>query len=117
MIFFIQAAINASAREALQRESERRLHFATDRFEPQIRDVDVVLRDINGPHGGIDKECRVTAKLRRGGSLEVQERADTFIGAIGAAIKRLRYSLGRRLGGKAVHSAIRYDRRRHWGLS
>jgi hypothetical protein len=69
------------------------LHFATDRFERHIRDVGVVLRDVNGPHGGIDKLCRVTARLRR--------------------------LLARRIGGKATRCVISRDRgpyRRPWRL-
>lgn len=44
---------------------ERRLLFALSRFEPRIRSVEVRLRDINGPRGGIDQQCRLVVWLRR----------------------------------------------------
>jgi len=119
MLFFVQTVIDATARAALKRKTERRLHFATDRFERHIRDVGGVLRDVNGPHGGVDKVCRVTARLRRGGRLEVEEKRASFIAAISAAAKRLRRLLARRIGGKATRCAIRHDRepyRRPWRL-
>jgi len=83
------------------------LHFATDRFQPHIRDVGVMLRDVNGPRGGTDKLCRITARLNRGRRLEIQEQRGNFMAAICAAAKRLRRSLARRFGGKVTRSAIR----------
>lgn len=117
MLFFVQAISNARLRATLRRESERCLQFATDRFHRDIRDLGVVLRDINGPHGGIDKLCRVTARLRRGGSLEVEEKRTSFSAAISAAAKRLRRVLSRRIGGKknrSVRRLVRAPYRRHW---
>jgi putative sigma-54 modulation protein len=117
MLFFVQTVIDATARATLKRKTERHLHFATDRFERHIRDLGVVLRDVNGPHGGIDKVCRVTAKLRRGGRLEVEEKRASFMAAISAAAKRLRRLLARRIGGKTTRHAFGRDRepyRRAW---
>jgi len=119
MLFFVRTVIDAATRATLKESTERRLHFATDRFEPHIRDLGVVLRDVNGPHGGIDKVCRVTAKLRRGGRLEVEEKRSSFIAAISAAAKRLRRLLARRIGGRALRWSVRRDRqpyRRPWRL-
>ncbi|HXJ40358.1 MAG TPA: HPF/RaiA family ribosome-associated protein [Bryobacteraceae bacterium] len=119
MLFFVQTVIDATMRATLKKNAERRLHFATDRFEGHICDVGVVLRDVNGPHGGIDKVCRVIATLRRGGRLEVEEKRASFMAAISAAAKRLRRLLARRIGGKAARYSIRRDRepyRRRWRL-
>src|SRR5437870_2756777 len=75
MLFFVQTIIGVTSRAILKRESERRLYFATDRFQTQIREIDVVLRDVNGPRGGVDKLCRITARLRHGGSLAIEEKS------------------------------------------
>lgn len=120
MLFLIQAVVNLTARRLLRRESERRLHFAADRFQHHIRDIDVLLRDVNGPRGGVDKRCRIRARLRGGGTLEIAETRSSFGGAIRAAAKRLRRLLARRLGGKLRHEDLRRDRapfRRPWGLA
>ena len=39
---------------------------ALQRFGPRITRVDVRFRDVNGPRGGIDKECEIRAHLRDG---------------------------------------------------
>src|SRR5689334_11984171 len=117
MLFFVQAVIDVAAHAKLKRESERRLQFATDRFQRHIRKIGVVLRDVNGPHGGIDKLCRVSATLNRGGRLDVEEKRGTFAAAICAAAKQLRRALARRIGGKASRSEIRQAPfRRRWSL-
>src|SRR5437764_12885157 len=98
MLFFVQTIIGVTSRAILKRESERRLYFATDRFQTHIREIDVVLRDVNGPRGGVDKLCRITARLRHGGSLAIEEKSTSFITAIRAAARRLRCLLTRRIG-------------------
>jgi len=120
MLFLIQAVDDLTTRGLLRRECERRLHFATDRFQRHIHEIDVVLRDVNGPRGGIDKRCLVRTRLRRGGSLQVEEAHTSFVGAIRAAAKRLRRVLAGRLGGNRHRANIRRDRmpfRRPWSVS
>lgn len=107
MLFFVRAVVDFTARGLLKRESERRLHFATDRFQPQIREIGVLLRDVNGPRGGIDKSCKITATLNRGGTLEIEEKRGNFVAAIRAAAKRLRGVLTRRIGGKTIRRPFR----------
>lgn len=119
MLFFVQVVADATTRALLRRESERRLHFATDRFQPHIREIGVVLGDVNGPRGGVGKLCRITTRLRRGGTLEIEETRSSFMSAIRVAAKRLRRLLARRSGGKTKRNTARYDRfpyRRPWSL-
>jgi hypothetical protein len=97
------------------------LHFATDRFRDNIREISVALRDVNGPRGGIDKQCKITATLWRGGTVKIEEKRSSFIGAIGRATKRLRNVLARRIGGKQPnetlrHTYLRAPYRRPWGF-
>ncbi len=120
MLFFVGTAVGVAARGLLRRESERRLRCTTDRFAPYIREIDVVLRDVNGPRGGVDKLCRVIAKLHKGGRVEIEERNSTFVGAIRVASKRLRRLLTRRIGGKTKQNGNRDGQlayRRCWGVS
>ena len=120
MLFFMGAVIDGVTRANLKRESERRLHFATDRFRDDIREIDVALRDVNGPRGGIDKHCRVIAKLSRGGTVQIEETRSSFVEAIGRVAKRLRNALTRRVGGKRPNKTLRHYReqpyRRPWGF-
>src|SRR6476659_6116607 len=108
MLLSIRAVADLVNRATLQRASERLLLFATDRFQPQIREIGIIFRDVNGPRGGVDKQCRLIAKLRRGGTLEIEETRTSFLDAIQRAAKRLRLALTRRIGGKRPRNTNRH---------
>jgi hypothetical protein len=76
---------------------ERRLGFALDRLGGRVTRVQVVLADLNGPRGGIDKRCLLVADLLRGGQLVIEQRADNWIGAVDGAAGRLAEAVRRRL--------------------
>ncbi|MCE9667927.1 ribosome-associated translation inhibitor RaiA [Myxococcus stipitatus] len=76
------------AREHLVRHVER---YADD----EASEVDISLVDINGPKGGVDKECRVTVRMPNFASIHVTETAETLLQAIDAARDRLERSLKR----------------------
>ena len=121
MLFFMRAVVDVVTKANLQHESERRLHFATDRFRENIREISVALSDVNGPRGGIDKQCKITATFWRGGTVEIEEKRSSFIDAIGRAAKRLRNVLARRIGGKQPnntrrHTYLHAPYRRPWGF-
>jgi ribosome-associated translation inhibitor RaiA len=116
MLYFAGTAIGVSVRAFLMRESERQLSFATDRFRSEIRDIDVVFRDLNGPRGGVDKECKVTATLRGGGTLQIAQRSASFLEAIHEAARRLGRVLARHMDRKAKRRTIRYVRVPKHGL-
>jgi hypothetical protein len=48
----------------LQDSVERRIEFAVDRHKQRVSDVSVYIADLNGPKGGVDKLCQITASLR-----------------------------------------------------
>jgi hypothetical protein len=66
----------------------RQVRFALSRFESRIRDVSVHLQDLNGPKGGLDKDCRIRVRLRGGGSVLVQVTDVEFEPAIHRATDR-----------------------------
>ncbi len=51
---------------------ERRLRFALGRFGASVKEVRVRLTDLNGPKGGVDKECLIIVRLQKGGEVIVQ---------------------------------------------
>lgn len=81
---------------------ERRMAFALSRFAAELKRVEVVFDDENGPRGGVDKDVRLTAWLRSGVKLNVSHQdssptsAATFAAArlsrlVARALQRTRY--------------------------
>ncbi len=92
---------NFKVGDELRDHIDRRLLFALGKFDPEIDRVEVGLADVNGPKGGLDKQCRIVAKVRSLGSVVVEEQDLDFYTAVDRAADRL---------GRAVHRTI--DRRR-----
>lgn len=85
----------------LQAYVERRLAFAFDRHEDRIGRVKVTLGDVNGPKGGLDKSCRVEARVRGGRTVHVSVVDADAYAAIAVAARR---------AGRAVARAIERER-------
>jgi len=91
--------LSADLTEALQSYIKRRLHFSLGRFGERVGRVGVRIRDINGPRGGVDKSCHVSAELLPSGTTLIQEAADSNLYvAIGRATEGISRSFARALG-------------------
>lgn len=76
---------------------ERRLRFALSRFGQKIRLVAVQLTDLNGPRGGLDKQCRVRVALSPSGRVMAEAIDADLPTAIDRAADRLERSVTREL--------------------
>lgn len=76
---------------------EHRLAFALSPFQDRIRGVLVILSDINGPKGGIDKRCLLQIRLRGLSELIIEETEADFRIAVNRAADRTKRNLARRL--------------------
>ena len=76
---------------------ERRFHSAADRFQDQLGDVTVVVRDVNGPRGGVDKECVIHVNSPSVGRLTVAERRKGVMPAIFGAVQRFSFAVKKRM--------------------
>lgn len=74
---------------SLREWTRRRLAFALGRFADRVRRVRVTLRDANGPRGGLDKECCMTAHLDCGDPLVAKVADAEFEPAVSRAAERL----------------------------
>jgi putative sigma-54 modulation protein len=65
-----------------------------------IRSIAIVIRDVNGPRGGIDHVIRIVVRLTSGGKIVVRHRdLDAYTGApiaIARAVRAVRREVGRR---------------------
>jgi len=101
--------------EALQSYIQRRLQFSLDRFGERVGRVRVRITDLNGPRGGVDKSCHVSAELLPSGITLLQQAADSnlFV-AIGRATEGIGRSfaraIGRNLERRRKRETVRFSR-------
>ena len=84
--------------EAIRSHVARRLRFSLGRFASRLGRVTVRISEVNGPRGGVDKVCRISARLTHSGQVVVQETVDANLRvAIDHATERIGHSCGREL--------------------
>lgn len=81
--------------DGLRNFTERRLEVALDRFRDRIKRIDASLADLNGPRGGIDKQCRLRVHLAGGGEVIAHATGTDFYAAIVQAAHRMRDRVAR----------------------
>jgi putative sigma-54 modulation protein len=80
--------------EAIRLCMDRALHAGLQRFAGKVRNIRVTLQDVNGPRGGVDKSCRIEAKLFPSRRWVVQEVRDAnAFAAITLAVQRVKYTV------------------------
>jgi putative sigma-54 modulation protein len=93
--------------DELRKAVERIVVFALDRYHPQMDKISVYMADLNGPKGGVDKLCQITAKLSRGNPVLILEQGSEILTTVNRAAHRLGHRIGR-----AVQRQNRPDSRR-----
>ena len=83
--------------DSLRECVDLRLRFALSRFQDSIREVVVVLDDVNGPKGGVDKRCQVVVRLTPRGRVAIEQNDVDFEIAVAAAAERAGRTVGREL--------------------
>jgi len=76
---------------------ERRMRFALSRFTDRIEHATVRVADLNGPRGGVDKQCRIVVRLRSGGEIVIEDSASDFETAIDRGADRVQRAVARAL--------------------
>ncbi|MCE1241003.1 MAG: hypothetical protein LWW83_13875 [Azonexaceae bacterium] len=89
---------------------EKRVRFVLRRLRHGIQHARISLRDVNGPRGGVDKECRVTLKRDGEGEVVVRIQARTaqnaLVAALHQAARRLVRSQQRQRGSRRAQRAL-----------
>ena len=76
---------------------ERRLRFALARFGTRVDRVVVFLQDRNGPKGGIDKVCRILAKVQGCGAVMAAVADSDWTAAVDRATTRIGHTVARQI--------------------
>jgi ribosomal subunit interface protein len=95
---------NVSISAALKTYAERRLRSAVGTATQTFTEVEVRLCDVNGPRGGVDKECGIRVVLHEAGVIFVRASGEDAYATIDKAASRLRLAVARRVG---RHRSIR----------
>ncbi|MEN9903551.1 MAG: hypothetical protein RLZZ555_116 [Pseudomonadota bacterium] len=74
---------------------ERRVRLALQRLQGQVQLARISLRDINGPKGGVDKQCQVLLTTAGHGQVVIVSRAEHAQGALNQALQRASHALAR----------------------
>lgn len=82
---------------ALSDHIQRRIHFALGRFAQRLAGVRVTLKDLNGPKGGVDKQCKVLVSIRPSFSVIIEDADTDLEAAINRAVERAGRTVARRL--------------------
>lgn len=83
--------------DELREKVERSISFAFDRYKTQVKHISVYLADVNGPRGGVDKICQITADLDHGDPVMILEEGIEIEPTVNRAVGKLSYRIGRRL--------------------
>ena len=92
----------------------RRFAFAFARMQHAIGESHVTLTDVNGPKGGVDKQCRIVVNPNALPPIVVSEKQSTLKLAVDRAIARASLSLTRQLKRKQARYKTNAERKRLW---
>lgn len=97
-IEFLIRAGQVETVDALREYADRRLAFAVRPFAHRIQFLTVRLVDMNGPRGGVDGRCSITAMLADGRRIFVEATEAWPTAAITSAAGKLNASIRRQVG-------------------
>ncbi|MFO0613436.1 MAG: HPF/RaiA family ribosome-associated protein [Polyangiaceae bacterium] len=84
--------------ESLRSHASARVRAHLARFGDELVGVVVRIADVNGPRGGLDKQCRVTVRGRRFPPTVLEELSIDPYAAVSAAVERIEGAVTRALG-------------------
>ena len=88
--------VHLALTEAIKLHVQKHLVEPIERFyDSEAAELDVHLRDTNGPKGGRDKECSVTVRLPHGQTIHITEVSDDLFKSVDLARDRVEKSAKR----------------------
>lgn len=84
---------------------EARVRFATQRLAGVVSRAVVRFKDLNGPKGGVDKQCRIQLNTSMGAVVVVSSRGDDWRATLDMALARAAQSLMRKVDSRKPQAA------------
>jgi ribosomal subunit interface protein len=88
-------AQNFETSVALNTFVRSRLKNALARLDADIIAIDVFMKDLNGPKGGVDKQARIRVQMRNRQVITVDAEHENLYAAVRAAVKLARQAVRR----------------------
>ncbi len=105
---------NFTATEDIRSHIEHRLNFATQKFEEKISQISIRIRDINGPKGGVDKECHIHLRLKGMPSIIIKQSATNIYTAVDLATDRLAQTISRKIARTTINTRKTINNHLEW---
>lgn len=93
--------------QALRGFAETRVRLATQRLSGFVSRAVVRLRDMNGPRGGVDKQCQIQISTTEGQVLLVSSRGTDWRTTLDAALERVGHTLAKRFNARKPKSGAK----------
>jgi hypothetical protein len=101
----VQARQTRDQAQTLRPLVETRVRAATQRMTGLLSRAVVRLKDLNGPRGGVDKECQIQINTARGDVLVVSSRGSDWRTALDTALSCAMQALARRFEARKTKPA------------
>lgn len=67
------------------------------KFRDRVRNVSLIIDDVNGPKGGVDKQCKCIVKVNRMAPIVIKDRDSSVGNLVRRVAERTAYTLARRI--------------------
>ena len=94
----LNSAQGVSMSPALEAHIHKHLQGVERRFGERLTRIEVYLTDVNGPKGGVNKQCKLEARPRGGDPLMAEFLHENAYDSVTGATKRLESVLGNYFG-------------------
>jgi ribosome-associated translation inhibitor RaiA len=94
----LNSAQGVAMSPALEQHINQQLQSVQTRFGEKLTRIEVYLTDVNGPKGGVNKQCKLEARPRGGDPLMAESLHENAYDAVSGAAKRLETVLGSHFG-------------------
>jgi hypothetical protein len=78
-------------------KAHARINASFAKYSNFVKSIELTIRDINGPRGGVDKECQLLVRLRKLNDIAVTTRNESSGKALLNGIDRASRTVGRAL--------------------
>lgn len=89
--------VNLDLTDAIIEHTQRRVSAALDQHADDVQRVEVRLRDLNGPKGGVDMQCDISVKLSTGDEVLIKKTEADLYSVVSHAADSLKVSVNRKL--------------------